>query len=392
MVGRERGRLWRWGLLAVLAWMLGQGSAEGASRNEGLHWRQGRGKVLIEDSEKRFAFPPLIGKPWREVLCWLTDVTETPVVLTFMPVGSCAIATLPGKRYTIPEITDLINTGLQNNGRVNYYLIGRERSFTLVPADEKPDPQLFPHLRPADLDRWKWGNTLLAALVLPQMSMPAEDVIPEAKKGLGQFGEVVATPQGILFVDTVANLKRVRQRIDDLERATRRDTLRYTCKFIRAADAEQILKDLLGGPHETYGPPVLPWGRRWKAPAPPKGLTLAVTSDTRTNTVRVTGPADQVAQARTVLAHLEARALTLIVWKGPGLKMYPVPAGTAEALAKALQEEFKSSTAYRTSAAGNNKVLVFATPGEQELTARLLRRLGAKGGKAEKKGTPPKRR
>jgi type II secretory pathway component GspD/PulD (secretin) len=142
---------------------------------------------------------------------------------------------------------------------------------------------------------------------------------------------------------------------------TRAVSLRYRCKFIRASEAERILIDLLNL-HQR-----------------------ASRSDARTNTVMVTGPADKVAQARAILKRIDVGPRLVPIACPPSLKIYAVRAGTASAVAKALQQEFKSSTSYRVTAAGDSKVLVYGFLPEQELTFRLLHRLGAKGRKIKSK-------
>src|SRR6202011_3933402 len=104
------------------------------------------------------------------------------------------------------------------------------------------------------------------------------------------------------------------------------------------------------------------FGRQGQAPAPapaaatPKIRMHYVTADERTNTVLVTGPADKIAQARDILKRIDVPQQNQPpVLGGPAtLKTYPIPGGTAEALAKTLSDIYKNSTTVRITNAGNN--------------------------------------
>src|SRR5262249_55519299 len=90
--------------------------------------------------EKRVAFS-MDGKPWGAVFEWLTEQPAKPFVPSFNPTGSFPFIGPAGRKYTIPEVIDIINEGLlANSATQKFYLINRGQSFTLIPADEKPDP------------------------------------------------------------------------------------------------------------------------------------------------------------------------------------------------------------------------------------------------------------
>ena len=60
---------------------------------------------------------------------------------------------------------DILNEALLSSAQGNkYYLINRERSFTLIPADEKIDMVLLPRINPEDMS--KHGDTELVSMVL----------------------------------------------------------------------------------------------------------------------------------------------------------------------------------------------------------------------------------
>jgi type II secretory pathway component GspD/PulD (secretin) len=407
-------------LLSVPAWSLGQGP-EDAERQEKLRRLEEKVKALLHDVEalrkapaartprrsrpigkgptakggppsfvptmrppagsgKRINFA-ISGKPWREVLKWLTEVTGKPVVTTTIPTGTCTIETPPARRYTMPEVIDLLNEALQSGSATQkYLLINRERSFTLVPADEKIDPTLLPRVRLEDLDRR--GNTELVSVVVALRSAVAGDIAPEVKKLLGPFGEVVVLTRSnqLVLQDTVGNLRRIGKLLVALDQddAVRPATFSYTCKYIRAFQAASVLRELLGADAKapTAKGPTMPG--RGPMPAPPRVSRLAIASDERTNTVLLTGPVNKVAEAREILQRIDVAVpgRAPILTGPPVLKMYSVPAGTAEALAKMLQDVYRSSSACRISAAGSNKLLVHASPHDQMAIARQILSLG----------------
>jgi type II secretory pathway component GspD/PulD (secretin) len=320
-------------------------------------------------------------KPWGSVFTWLTEQTGKPLITNYKPTGSFTFISPPKKKYTIPEIIDIINDGLiANSATQKYYLINRERSFTIVPADEKIDPSNLDSLKsPEELT--SRGRTELVRVTFPLKTLVAEDVAPEVKKMMGPFGDVVAmnTANQLILQDTVANLLRIKKTLDDVEKDStgKGGSLSYKCKWIKAAEAERILKELLGPDGKTVlaratpSPGGFPRGMGGAPPPQPVQLNKLrmhfVTSNERTNTVLVTGPADKVAEAEKILKAIdkEEKGQKPIVVGPPFLKIYNVSPGTAEATAKTLQEVYKASATCRISSAGTNKVLVYATPEDQ---------------------------
>jgi len=324
-------------------------------------------------------------KPWATVLEWLSDQTGVPVITIHKPTGTFTfIAPRNGPtQFTIPQIIDILNEALLAQ---KYILIRRTSSFTLLPADEKIDQQMLPRIRIEDLD--EHGLTELASVVLPLTSLVAEDLAPEVKKMMGPFGEVVAMAAAnqLILTDTVGNLKRIYKTIKDIEETekSQAQSFSHSCKYIKAREAERVLRELLGDPRETMrlqqpqqfggfgrmpGPPA-------PAPTVPGKVRMHYISvDERTNTVLVNGPADKVAQAREILKRIDVPqpGSSPVLIGEPFLKIYPVPGGNAEALAKILQETYKPSTSTRISAAGNASLIVWAGPNEHiEIAKQIL--------------------
>jgi hypothetical protein len=158
-------------------------------------------------------------KPWGTVLEWLTDQTGLPVITNTKPTGTFTfVPPGPATKYTVPEIVDIINEGLLAQ---KLLLIRRDRSFVIVPADERIDPGSLPRLLPDELE--KRGKTEFVSVVIPLRTLQAEEIAPEVKKMLGPFGEVIALKKAnqLVLQDTAGSLRRIYQLVEDVERQRR---------------------------------------------------------------------------------------------------------------------------------------------------------------------------
>ncbi|HZY87349.1 MAG TPA: hypothetical protein VFE78_21110, partial [Gemmataceae bacterium] len=345
-------------------------------------------------SQKRVAFS-MDGKPWSSVFEWLSEQTGKPINTSHKPTGTFSFISPAGKKYTIPEVIDIINEGLlANSATQKYYLINRGQSFTLIPADEKVDPALIPQIDKVE-DLAKHGETELVRINYQLKALVAEDTALEINRLMGPFGQVApfAVANQLVLLDTVANLKRVIKTLDEIESETNAKSAKYAhpCKYVKCRDAERILTTLLGDPKAVMaaqaqaaqqarggdrnrGFPGFPgMDRRDEQQQPQAALPHIrmhyVSCDENTNTVIVTGPANKVAQARDIMKDLDkppykdAKPLPL---GPPGFQTYSVPAGNAEAIAKTLSEAFKTSPTVRISNAGTSTLIVWAAPADQE--------------------------
>lgn len=188
-------------------------------------------------------------KPWSSVFEWLTEQTGLPFISNIQPpTGTFNFIAKAGKKYTMPEVIDIINEGLLGS---KFILIRRENSYTLVPADEKIRGELVPRIRLEDMKTR--GNTEIVSVVLPLKAMVAEDFAPEVKKMMGPFGEVVplATTNQLVLQDSVGYLRPIVDMVQDIEEkeekgAQQAQTFTHKCRFIRARDAEATLRNFLG--------------------------------------------------------------------------------------------------------------------------------------------------
>jgi type II secretion system protein D len=280
------------------------------------------------------------------------------------------------------EVIDIINDGLLSIAPTQrYIMINRERNFTVLPADEKVDPALLPQISPEEIDDSTRGRNELVQVVLPLKTLDAETLAPEVKKTMGPFGEVSALPAGnqLFLIETVGNLRRIKKRLDDAEKATTTQSkeLSYQCKYIKVYEAERILKKLMGdgaAPTTTTGTTPATTGT-----TPPRSVAGKrahyITTNEVTNTILVSGPADKIAEAERILKRIDvgASGQKPIIIQKPELKIYSVAAGTAEAMAKTLSEAYKDSTTCKIVTGGTNKIIVYATAEDQiEIAAKIV--------------------
>jgi type II secretory pathway component GspD/PulD (secretin) len=110
-----------------------------------------------------------------------------------------------------------------------------------------------------------------------------------------------------------------------------------------------------------------------------------VSSDDRTNTVLVTGPADKIASARQIVTKIDVpQKGQLPLPVGPHeFRNYSVAGGNAEAVAKTLQDIYKPSTNTRISAVGNSSILAYASPAEHFEIAKHINAAKEQGGGTE---------
>ena len=215
---------------------------------------QGRAQTTGDQTEAKKVAPEpkaytfeMRGKPWPAVFEWLTDKTGRDFISSNAPSGTFNVITQKGRKYTIPQIINIINDGLLKE---KWALLNRGTSFTLVPADEKIDPALVPRIPISELG--EHGNTEIVSTVYQCKSLVAEDSAPEVKKQMGPFGEVIVLHKAnqLILQDAVGNVMRIKKELDDQEgkegSGAQAETYVHKCVYIRAAKAEAILRSFLG--------------------------------------------------------------------------------------------------------------------------------------------------
>jgi general secretion pathway protein D len=387
------------GFAALL--LLGFAHDAAAQTTDGLPPASSGKETGKEKVEKRIAFE-MRAKPWAQVFEWLSDQTGLPFISNYPPpTGSFNFINprIDGKeprKYTIGEVIDIVNEGLQ---QYKYVLIRREASLTLFPADEKLPPEHVQTVRVEDLP--SRGNTEVVKIVVKLEGLVAEDFAPEVKRIMGNFGDVIilSRPNQLVLQDKVSNLREILKVIKDAEDIDKgqAETFSHKCVYIPAAQAETVLKNLLGDSRQIVEMTRPSGGGSsggnssggGKDGGPPQRVSKIrlhfVTSDERTNTVHVTGPADKIAQAKAILAKLDVSGpgqQPFIIGE-PTLQTYNVTPGSADALAKALMDIHKGSSSLRISAVSPSQLMVYAGPEDQIKIARHIQGTKPAGSKTD---------
>jgi type II secretion system protein D len=352
-------------------------------------------------------------KPWIGVMEWLRDISGLPILGINLPTGSFTFIPPKGKTYNLPEIIDVLNEGLVAQ---NYILIRRDQSFTLVTASDAIDPSIVPRISVAEMK--DHGNTEIVSVVVTLKSLNAEDFAPVIKKTMGPFGSAVGLPSPInqlVLQDQVKTLRRVLATIEDQEKNEKgqAESFTYKCKYIKARDAAKTLRDVLGNPADIQRLQQPPTSFRdrfnpnpndftqgggpnpvtIRVPQPTGGAAAQqqpttklrphyVTANDATNTVMIKGPVEIIAQARAFLKDLDVGDKQIIIGN-PDFKVHNVPSGMAEGLATTLRGIYKESDTLRISTSGNNKIIVYACPDDQDAILKHILGVTENGAKNE---------
>ena len=347
-------------------------------------------KPADKPREKKYAFA-FDNKPWRNVIDWFADLSGLAFSGSFKPTGTFTFAPPKGKEYTIAEIVDVLNEALLGNKESGkYILVRRTQTFSLIPADEKIPKDQVPNVDVADMA--KYGRTEVIRVDKPLKNAQVEELAPVLLKTMSPFGDAIAfePTNQLILIDTRASLDEVLKTIDKIEsNSDAAQKLTHQCVYIKAREAERILKELIG---EKAEPPQdnpfagrggnrgfgggnpggfgggnpggfggNPFGMQ---PATPAKRRVAITADENYNLVFVTGPADKIALAKQFLTEQEDRAKEQgakpIPTKPPQMQRFPVEGGNADAIATMLKEKYKDAPSVRIVAVGNTEVMVFA--------------------------------
>jgi type II secretory pathway component GspD/PulD (secretin) len=280
--------------------------------------------------------------PWTDVLDWFEKETGLVLIGTTLPKGTVTIKTEAGKKYTIPEVVDLLNRSLALQKLI--LLRVDSTTNTVLPTDERIPREFVGRIRESDLA--SWGDTEVVQVVIVPKSANVDEILDQVRLRLSPFGEVKAVAGNrLLITDTAGTIRAV---IADLKLQCESHgvSLIYPCKHVLASEAAKKLATLLDWPV-----PFLP-----KREDRTRSVQIAV--QTTTNSVLVTGPADQLATAFEILQYLDG------VRTGKDevvLGIYPVPAKSAEALAKLLNERYGSSKLVRFAAVpGKGEIMLHA--------------------------------
>ncbi len=317
---------------------------------------------------------------WDEVIRWFTKESGLGFASTDKPpTGSFNFQPPHGpdgkvKQYTIKQVIDILNDALLTKG---YLLMRREGSFTIIPAEERPDPSSVPAVKPDELND-RGNREFVKVFVGPLQSVNADDLAVEIKPMMGKYSWAQAMPQSntIMLMDQAANLKAVVLHIETLEHPKGGDNAVYTrvLKCIRAHVAREKLVEVFGDPkkeavqqqqmqQQIFDGRGRPIPQQPVIPAAPVATKRVhtFTADERLNAILISGPADIIAKAKKVLDDIDVGMPLMISTGEPSFMKFAVTPGQAEAYAKALTDTQTAGPNVKIIAVGD-EIWVWGTP------------------------------
>jgi type II secretory pathway component GspD/PulD (secretin) len=327
-------------------------------------------KRKADDGKNRYAID-FERKPWKAVLEWFAGASGWKCInLDQTPTGTFTFVN-PGfngapKAYTIPEIFGILNDGLAPLCRLA--LLGEQ--FRIVWANDRERVPLVTRVELAKRD-----PNEIVVLVVQLKTLNAEELAPEAKKFLGRFSEATPLPSTneLVLEGKVELLRRWLDFSEDDCKTGPFETLQHICEYVKASQAEKVLRDFLGDPKQVQPDGKGTAGDGHATMGKPRAYHIA--SDDRTNTIYMSGPPEKVEQARKLLAKFDVPVFGRgpIAEGLPTFQTYSILAGNAEAVAKVFSDAFKESSTFRCTATSRTVLLVYGSPSEQRQVATLLK-------------------
>lgn len=164
------------------------------------------------DEPKTFTFR-FKDAPWGDVFDAYAKLSGLTLITTVKPKGTFTFTPpKPDTRYTLAEITDIINDGLASQ---KFILTRRHMTFFIHDATEKLEPRdlagLFPRIALDDLD--KFGRTELVQVILP-VADDVLDQLDELKKLPTPFGSISRYKNTFIVSDTAENVRRIKTSVE----------------------------------------------------------------------------------------------------------------------------------------------------------------------------------
>ena len=189
------------------------------------------------------------GQTWPDVLRWLKRVSKTSLDWDELPKGYINVVT--SRRYSVPEIRDILNRHLLTRGftiLINGEMMSVRKLATI-------DPSLVPRITEDELDIRLDHEFVKISFALK--SMLAADAVDELAPMKSPNGKLVALSRTnrLEAMDAVVNLREIRNVIRDEQSGEddKRLVRPFPLKYVRAADVVDQLKGLLGESVSTGG-------------------------------------------------------------------------------------------------------------------------------------------
>ncbi|HEX4608288.1 MAG TPA: sigma-70 family RNA polymerase sigma factor [Urbifossiella sp.] len=145
--------------------------------------------------------------PWGNVLDWYATESGLTLVAGARPIGNLTIKPPAGRRFTLSELTDLLNEAM---GVQKLIIVRHPTMFTIWPADERIDPTRVLRIEESEILR-RGKTEMVLCNIGPFKGASAKEVMPEVEKMLGPFGSAILlnSTDRIQVVDTAGNIRRI---------------------------------------------------------------------------------------------------------------------------------------------------------------------------------------
>lgn len=189
--------------------------------------QEGPAKAPARDGLKPLAFE-FRDTPWDKVLDWLADNSGgMPIVSNIKPPGTFNFVSPGGKKYTLPQIIDILNRSLIKDkiliirGSTNFTVISQEDALTI-------DTTILPNITIDELDigkpadQQKYGSSELVQITFTLNNLSVEEGEANLTSRKGPFGRFMKIPKAnmLLVTDTVGNLRYMKQLLDVIDPST----------------------------------------------------------------------------------------------------------------------------------------------------------------------------
>lgn len=163
--------------------------------------------------------------PWDKVLDWLADNSGgIPVVSTIRPQGTFNFVSPAGKKYTLPQIIDILNRSLLSQ---KILIVRNTTNYTVISNDEAQtiDTTILPNITIDELDvdkpydQQKYGQSELCQITFNLNGLTVDEAETNLGSRKGPFGRFQKIPKGnmLLATDTVGNLRQMKKLLDKID-------------------------------------------------------------------------------------------------------------------------------------------------------------------------------
>ena len=331
--------------------------------------------------------------PWMDVLKLFAESANLSLDLNSVPPGTFSY--YDKKEYTPTEALDIINGYLLPKG---YVLVKRDEFLVCISIDEDIPPNLVPVIGADQL--LTHGKNELLTVVFPLEGVDVDQIAKEIEQVKGPQGKVVGmkTTNSLLVTDIGTNLRRIQTLLVGATRGGPNDLVfkPYTMKHLNAADAELVLRGLLGlqvaATNVSAGSGFDNRGRDQRPPQPPAApgsartgkSTAQLTSDSRTNALLVTATAADHTLIEQALLTIDVEAeggAGSTASNKPYLRVYKVTSAETREVTKTLDALMPGVVVNEDSSI--RSISVFANEKQQAEVEGLIRQLDGGGGTSQ---------